>query len=387
MRQFLLQSILALSISLGLSAGFLSAAADVQNLDYQQREVEVTGEGATAEEALVNSEIAAIEAIIKTLVQSPEELGRYQPYQAQLHANRSQYLKRLKIIGKGTTESGRRFYQILFAVEVAKLRDDLIKAGIILSVSELSQQLNLPMIAVYYHDPRDQSVYATWAVERANNFLLAQQYRVVDAAAWLKLTQDDALIAQGQGKAPRLAQVLALKAKADIVIEIQIKPEQVGKSGEFTYFKTPVSVKAYEASSGEPFIVKVYERLGRDRQPEALALRGNVDVSTKAVIEEGVAGVMPLLLEDLSRHWKQNISLGQQYRLVLKNLPAAREAEFFNQLKLLVKDAKQAGKGQFLVRSSSVLGDLADQIEEKLGAQFKLSIESFDLGSAIFVCQ
>lgn len=384
MKQRLLQTVLTLALTQACLG--LPVWADVQNLEYNQRELEITGEGATAEEALANSEMAALETVVLTLVQTEQEKERYTKIYARLMAERGKYLKRLKIIGKGTTEAGRRFYQIRFAVDVGLLREDLVKAGVIVSNSELNQQLNLPMIAAYYHDPQDQSVYSAWSVERINNFLLAHQFRVVDAKVWQELAQDDSLVAQGKGNRQRLGQVLALKAKADLVIEIEIEPQQVGTSGEYTYIQTPVRVKAYEASSGEPFITKVYQRLGKDGQPEALAVKGNVDVTAKAVIEEGVAGVMPLLLEDLTRHWKQNLVKGQQYRLIFKNLKPAREQELVNSLQSLVKEVRPAGKGQFLVRYQGVLGDLADELEEELADSFGLNLESFDLGNATFVC-
>ncbi|MEZ0370417.1 MAG: hypothetical protein ACAI44_15105 [Candidatus Sericytochromatia bacterium] len=382
--------LICLCLSLGMALPGMPMArpalAEVQNMDYNQREIEITAEGKTADEALSNCEQAALEEAVKALVQTDDEQAKYQKLRAQLLGARAQYLKRLKIVGKGTTDSGGRFYTILFRVEVGQLRDTLVKAGVILSSGQLSTELNSPVIVAYYHDPLDTSSYATWSVERIHNFLLAHQFKVVDAKVWQDLAQDDALVAQGKGNAQRLGQVLALKAKADLVLEIEISPTLVGRSGDYTYIQTPVRIKAYEASSGEPFITKVYQRLNRDGQPEALAIKGNVDVTAKAVIEEAVAGVMPLLLEDLTRYWKQSLVKGQQYRLIFRNLPASREAELASDLQGLVKDIKPVSKGNYLVRYHGVLGDLADELEEKLGDSFGLKLDSFDLGNATFVC-
>ena len=382
-RLLLLICLMGLSTAPGLAP---VAIADVQNIDYGQREIEITAEGKTAEEAMSNCEQAAIETAAKSLVQTDEEQRKYAALRARLLADRAQYLKRLKIIGKGTTNSGGRFYTVLYRVEVGQLRDQLVKAGVIMSAAQLSAELKSPTIVAYYHDPLDQSAYADWSVERINNFLLAQQFRVIEAKVWQALAKDDALLAQGQGNSQRLGQVMALQAKADLVIEIEISPKLVGRSGDYTYIQTPVRVRAFEASSGEPFIVKIYQRLNREGEPEALAIKGNVDVSAKAVIEEGVAGVMPLVLEDLTRHWKQSLVKGQQYRLIFRNLPKAKEEELVTSLGPLVKELKSAGTGQYLVRYQGQLGDLADDLEEQLGESFGFELESFDLGNATFVC-
>ncbi len=371
---------------LGSPTALNPAQADVQNVNYGQREIEMSAEGLTAEEALVNCEQAAIESAIKPLVQTEEEQRKYQAIRQRLLADRALYLQRLKIVGKGTTASGGRFYKVVFKVEVGRLHEQLVKAGVILSASQLNQELNSPTIVAYYHDPRESGEYAQWSVERIYNFLLAHQFRVVDANIWQQLAQDDELLIQGQGDNRRLGQVLALKAKADLILEIQIEPKVVGQSGDYHYVQTPVHLKAFEASSGAPFIEKTYQRLNAKGQPEALSIKGNVDVSTKAVIEEAVAGVMPLMLEDLTLHWKQNLVKGQQYRLIFRNLKPEHEAELQSRLQGLVKEVKSDGTGSFLVRYPGVLGDLADELEQRLGQSHGLTLESFDLGNATFVC-
>lgn len=380
---------LSLSVLIALlsaPAAFHAANADVQNVNYGQREIEISAEGLTAEEALVNCEQAAIESALKPLVQTDEEQRKYQAIRQRLLADRAMYLQRLKIVGKGTTASGGRFYKVVFKVEVGRLHEQLVKAGVILSASQLNQELNSPTIVAYYHDPRESGEYAQWSVERIYNFLLAHQFRVVDASIWQQLAKDDELLIQGQGDNRRLGQVLALKAKADLILEVQIEPKVVGQSGEYQYVQTPVHLRAFEASSGAPFIEKTYQRLNAKGQPEALSIKGNVDVSTKAVIEEAVAGVMPLMLEDLTLHWKQNLVKGQQYRLIFRNLKPEREAELQSYLQGLVKEIKPDGTGSFLVRYPGVLGDLADELEQRFGQSHGLTLESFDLGNATFVC-
>lgn len=367
-----------------LSAG--PAWSDVQNIEYGQKEIEVSAEGATAEEALVNCEQAALEDAIKPLVHTEEEQRKYADLRSRLMADRALYIQRLKIVSKGTTGSGGRFYKVLFRVEIGKLREQLVNAGVILSASQLNQELNSPVIVAYYHNPLDTGDYAQWSVERIHHYLLAHQFRVVDAGIWRALASDDELLLQGKGSDQRLGQVMALKAKADLVLEIEIDPKVVGHSGEYSYLQTPVKLRAFEASSGEHFIEKIYQRLNAKGQPEALAIKGSVDVSTKAVIEEAVAGVMPLMLADLTKHWKQHLVMGRQYRLTFRNLKPESEAELVNQLKGLVREVKVAGSGSYLVRYQGILGDLADELEARFGERLGLTLESFDLGNATFVC-
>jgi len=382
--RLLLATLLQTLLSQGLIGG---ALADVKNIDYGVREFEVTAEGPDANQALVNCEIEALEQALKSLIQTEAEAAKYQQIREQLLSQRSQFVERLNIIGKGTTASGGRFYRIRFKVNLAALRSQLVSAGVILSHQELTEQLNHPTIAAYYHDPRDQSPYAQWSVERINNFLLAHKFRVVDPKLWQELAAEDELLLQSQGSSQRLGQAMALKARAEILLEVSIAPTIVGSSGEFTYVQTPVTVKAYEASSGQAFITKVYQRQNAQGEPEALAIRGNVDVSAKAVVEEAVAGAMPMVLADLTRHWKDNLSRGTQYQLVFQALPPAQRSRLEAELRRLVQElAPQAAADSYLVRYHGALSQLTDSIEELLEDQFTFQVETtFDLGSAHFV--
>lgn len=370
----------------GLLLGSLlqPAYADIQT-QYDQREIDVEASGASAKEALVHCEEAALASFVQILVQTEAEKQKYKAVRAELMEHRDQYVKRLKILGKGTNPDGGRFYKIRFQVQVKALRDFLIAKGVILSTQELSQQLDHPTIAVYYKDPRDQSTYATWAVERINYFLLAQSFHVVDPKVWQNLAHDDALLSQAQGSAQRLGQVMSLKANADVYIEVAIDPKIVGHSGDYTYVQTPVRVRAFEASSGEPFISKIYQRQNSKGEPEALAIKGNVDVTAKAVIEEAVAGAMPAVLADLTAHWKANLAQGKQYLLIFKNLPAAKQSELETALKVQFKDLQRKKDNEYLVRYGGNLGDLADKLETQLGSKMGFALDSFDLGKAYFV--
>lgn len=377
---------LGLATTLWLSLTAVSTA-DVQNIDYNQRELEIQAEGVNAEAALSACEIKALEEVIQSLVHTEEERSKYARLREQLLTDRTRYLKRLQILGKGTTEQGGRYYRIRFQVQVADLRKDLQQAGVILSAQALSEQLSHPTIAAYYRDPREQGEYAQWSVARINHFLLEHAFKVVDAAIWQELSHDDRLIQESHGSTARMGQLMGSQARADVLLEIEVNPQIAGQSGEYTYVQTPVRVKAYESSSGEPFITKIYQRLGRDGQPEALAIKGNVDVTAKVVIEEAVAGVMPMVLEDLTRHWKKSLALGQQYRLVFKDLAPAREAALQTGLNGLVKDLQAQGEGVYLVRYKGAINDLADSLEERLGEQVGFSTEAFDLGNAYFLCR
>lgn len=359
--------------------------ADVQNLNYGVRELEVTAEGTDANAALQNCEIMALEQALQELIQTAAEKDKYQARREGLLARRAEFVKRLNIVGKGTTASGGRFYRIRFAVDLGKLRAELVSAGVILSQQELKEQLKYPTIAAYYNDPREQSPYALWAVERLNNYLLAEEFKVIDAKVWQNLATEDDLLVQSQGSGQRLAQAMAQKARAEIFLSVQIDPRIVGRSGEFTYVQTPVQIRAYEASSGEPFITKVYQRLNRQGEPEALAIRGNVDVTAKAVIEEAVAGAMPLVLADLTRHWKENLAQGHQYRLRFNGLDAGQRSALEALLRGRSRALKTADDGSYLVRTSSQLVELTDAIEEWFEDTYKHSLKTrFDLGQAEF---
>ncbi len=358
-------------------------AADVKNIDYQFREIEISGQGPSATEAMQHCEELAISSALKELIQTDQEQEKLKPVLLRMLAQRKQYLKRLKILGKGTTAEGGRYYKVLYQVNLEQMRQELEQAGVILSAQQLREELHAPVIAAYYKDPRENGPHAQWSIERINHFLLAHEFQVVDAQVWRALSQDDALLAQSQASTQQLSRLMALKARADIYLEIEINPEVVGQSGEFTYVQIPVRVSAYESSSGEPFITKVYQRLNREGKPEALAIKGNLDVTTKAVIEESIAGAMPLVLKDLSQHWKQSLAQGQQYALHF-DLAPDQLALLLPELKALVKQLESKDPQLVMVRYPGMLGDLVDAIEETLGDKYQLKLKSFNLGKAWF---
>jgi uncharacterized protein YrrD len=363
------------------------AWADVKNLDYSVREMEIIGQGPTAEEALANAELLALEQAVLSLVQTEGEQQLYKKIEAQILAQRTKYVTRQKILGKGTTEGGGRYYKLICKVNIALLRQDLEAAKVISSTQELTQQLRNPTIMAFYQDPSNTSPYAEWAVGRVNNYLVRHSCKAVDAAVMRSLRQDDQVVAQAAGQSTRMHQALALKAQADLYMSVTVDPKVAGRSGDYTYYEAMVKVEAYEASSGQAFISKTYQRRDAQGNPEALAVRGSEDVSAKAVIEESVAGVMPQILEDLLLHWKRNVAQGSQFRVVVRGIKDTQAQELESVLRELTRGVTIKAKGDYLIRYGGVIGDLADELEERLQDRLGLSLERFDLGSAYFVIQ
>lgn len=358
--------------------------ADVKNLDYNVRELETVGTGAQAEAALADAGLKALEEVLASLVQTEAEKQALSKIRPQLLAQAEKYLKRLKILGKGTLENGGRYYKVRYQVLVKELRSDLEQAGVIVTTRQLSEQLNYPTLMAYYNNPADRSEYAKWAVDRINHFLLEHQFKVVDAHTLLSLQKDEQVLKQAAGRSDRLSQAMALRAKADIYMRVKIDLREVGRSGDYTYVQSPVQVEAFESSAGIPFIVKTYQRLDEKGQPEALAVKGSLDISRKVVIEEAIAGVMPFIMQDLLHHWKTNVVKGRQYRLSIKGLKTIQQQIFEAELARHVGEFSRQPDGSYVVRFSGILGDLADLLEAALQDKIGLTIEQFDLGQAYF---
>jgi hypothetical protein len=384
MYKVLKQSLLALTTVFLVGSWSSPLWADVKNLDYTVQELEVVGMGPNADAALLNAGMVALEQVLQTLLQTEPERQAFAKIRTDFLAQPDRYLKRLKIIAKGTHENGGRYYKILYQVQVADLRAALEKAGIIASARALSQQLNFPTLMVYYKDPADRSTYAQWSVDRIYNFLLAHQFKVIDQKVMQTLQRDDQVLAQTAGRRERLTQAMALQARADFYMRVEIEPRVVGRSGDYVFVQSPVQIQAFESSSGTPFITRTYQRFDNKGQPEALAIRGSLDISAKAVIEESVAGVMPRVMEDLLRHWKDHVARGRQYRLVVSGLKASQQVLFEEALRMQVQQCDLQSTGVYLVRYSGVLGDLADLLEESLQDKIGLTLQKFDLGSAYF---
>lgn len=287
-----------------------------------EREIEVRGEGADASAALKQSQKNAITLIASEFTHTPAEQNKLAAYLPTLHAQASTYLERLHIVSKGTLPDGGRFYVIRYRVAVGKIKEALVTKTVIPAQSEINEALQYPTLAVYFKDPLNQSEMAQWSVQRCNSLLLNQGFQIIDPKIWHELALEDQQLSKNT---PVVPQRMALKARANVFLEIDVTPKAVGQSGNYTYVQTPVRVRAFESSSGRPFLEKEYQRMNSQGEPEALAISGSVDVSTKAVIEEAVAGVMPSIIQDLTRHWKESMAKGSQYRLVFQPpLNAAR---------------------------------------------------------------
>lgn len=358
--------------------------ADVENLDYKIRKVEISGEGEDINKATTDASIKALEQVIFTLVQTEEEKNKYSNIRNDFITNVGKYVEKLKIISKSTTNTGRSV-KILFQVNVESLRKDLIDKKIISSTQELSEKLDNPKIMVFYDTSRGDkkdSEYSKWSVGRINNYLISQNFKTVDESAIDNLRKDDKLIAQSGGVKDKLDQAIALSTKADLYMSVRIQLSIAGKSGDFTYVQTPVEVKAYESSSGIPFIIKTYQRLDKNGEPEALSIKGNLDVSSKVVIEEAVAGVMPKIEEDLLKHWKSSVAKGRQYVIILDGVTKDKKIKFYETLKSLCTDIIERDN-KYIIRFKGSFDDLKDNLEEKVSS-IGIVMSQTDLGRAIF---
>ncbi len=339
----------------------------------KHKDISVRGEGNKAKLALLDARHKAIDFIVKDLVQTDSEREKLEQFLPTLHANAKRYVKRLKIEAKGTTASGGRFYTIRYRVDVQSLKEALVQQAVIPAQSELNEALNFPTLAVYFKDPLNTSEAALWSVQRCNSLLVDQGFQVIAPEVWQALGKEDLKLSQIVNP-----QRMALKAKANVFLEISIEPQVTGKSGDYTYVHTPVRIRAFEASSGQPFLDKFYARKTPGGEPEAFAIEGNLDTSTKVVVEEAVAGVMPMIVRDLSKHWKESLSVGRQYRLFFSE-PLSQEQLTILKSKVKAYDAKA---GEIQVRYAGELADLADELEEALEPHYVL--QSVDLGQAHF---
>ena len=151
--------------------------ADVENLDYDLRKVEITGIGNTADEAMKDAYIKSIEEIVFTMVQTEQEKKKYTDNRNNFINNVDKYTKKLQILSKGSTDKG-RYYKITFEVKVGELKKDLIAAGIITTTKELTSKLDNPTIMVYYdisYGGDKENEYAKTAISRVNNYLLSDK--------------------------------------------------------------------------------------------------------------------------------------------------------------------------------------------------------------------
>jgi len=342
----------------------------VENIDYGIEKVTSTGLGNDVNTALKNAEISALESVIFTLVQTDEEKNSYQTIKNKFVEDRKNYVKMIKIVGKKSTDAGREI-TVNFEIDKGKLKNDLVDLKIISSVKKLSESLGNPKIMAFYYERDNKDQYSKWAIARANDYLLRQGFKVVDEETILNLRNDDKFISKLGGRDAE--QEIAVQTSADIYMSLKIQLREAGKSGDYTYMKTPVEVDAFYSNSGEQFIKKLYRRLNKDGEEEALAIKGDIDTSAKVVIEEAVAGVMKDVTNDLLLKWKNSIKDGMEYSILVKGLDDKKLATLTSYLKsvCLGVDLKN---GKYTIKYKGKLITLIDEIEEKYEDSLGLSL-------------
>lgn len=359
--------------------------SEIENLDYNTRKITSTGKGESLGEALEDSKFKALELALTDLIQTNEEKNKYLQIETEIKTNIDNYISREKIISKMSTENSKEI-TIKYSVNIGELKSFLIKRNVLKSVGDIVIDLENPKIMVIYdiYSEKDNQ-YSLWSVSRANNYLLEKGFLTVDQKSINELKKDESFLKklsvtnQKFSEKPdnsKIETMIAAENNADYILKISLKLTESGRSGEYTFVSTPVSVSAFKSISGDSFINKTYSRLDKDANPESLAIKGSIDISKKAVIEEAVAGVMPLIEKDLLNEWKNDLKKGKEYIISFKDSPSVSKMEFIEYLKSLSKEFKQK-ENNFLIRFEGSADDLTEMIEEHFQDKVFLEYQNY----------
>jgi len=201
--------------------------------------------------------------------------------------------------------SGRNGFRVVknVRVNVALLRSELERMGVLVARADLVMQVGLPMIMVIPETPSGQTplqVFETNPVARHSaavieSFLTARRYDVIVPRASEQLNDLASVQAQLRGNEQDISYQLSLALGADIYITF---------SGQVDNNQARVSISAHETTTAR--------LLGSEtgfsaRRPGA---------SPEALVEEAINGAIQNVLARVTEFWIEDTRRGIQYKLI-----------------------------------------------------------------------
>lgn len=335
----------------------LPAVAEVKNVDYDSMEVpSVNGLGSELKDAIREARAQAILKGIDKLAQTPAEKQAFEAHrQAILYDLQDQFVKAHEMTDK-YKQSGKTGVEISAVLNLKALRNALIERKVIQAVVDLASELGAPKILAFFEFNAGQKpdVDTGWAIDRVNNYFQAHDVEVVLKEEIERLMRDDAQIRAA--KAGSGLETMAQKAAADVFIRVKGKFEETRRSGDYRFAQATVSLEAVDTGTQKVLATA-------NGQSRELAIKGTIETSRKAAIEEAVGGVSDQLFQDLLKGWKSALADGRSYLLVIKG--SGDMAGVKSRLQALCGNVTDKGGGQLQVKYKGSLSDLGRKLRKE----------------------
>ncbi|PIQ24460.1 hypothetical protein COW36_24735 [bacterium (Candidatus Blackallbacteria) CG17_big_fil_post_rev_8_21_14_2_50_48_46] len=338
----------------------------------------VTGEGTSADAARLDAFRNAIAQAVGVYVQADTVVENYVTKSDKIRTNSKGFIKSFKMLNESKSSG---VVSAVYRVEVSTqpLQQDVKDV-----VGSEFRNVGHPTVSVvgwYKGRNRLEDEVNDFAVTAMNRSLLKRGYKVVDGWLIEKLRKEDAAIVKASGAVQQsnfdqVAQMIANKLKADIYVTTY---------GSIQGGKASVSTKMYNSYTGQIF--------GSDTGYGIM--RANSVADAKAAVATAVSAGMEKTLGQVSSHWQDVLTNGQEYIVVLDGYKGGKERRVFK--KLLedgdgvteVKQLNAAGShAEFSVYSTTKPVDFFDSLidaAEEEGLKFVNDEAVIRGGRAIFI--
>jgi len=224
-------------------------------------------------------------------------------------------------------DTGRNGFRITknVRVNVAMLRAELERMGVLIARADLAAQVGLPMIMVIPETPSGQTPLqvfeanplARQAAGVIESFLTARRYDVIVPRAAEQLNDLASVQSQHRGNEVDIAYQLSLALGADVYITF---------SGQVDNNQARVVIRAYETTTAR---LLGTETGFSERRPGA---------SQEALVEEAINGAIQNVLARITEFWIEDTRRGIQYKLILNVIGSFSQRQLTD-LQFAVSDA------------------------------------------------
>lgn len=275
----------------------------------------VTGEGTSSESARLDAFRNAIAQAVGVYVQADTVVENYVTKSDKIRTNSKGFIKSFKLLKESKVEG---VVTAVYQVEVATqpLQEDVQDV-----VGAEFRNVGHPTVSVvgwYKGRNRLEDEANDFAVTALNRALIKRGYKVVDG--WLvdKMRAEDAAIVKASGAVQQsnfdqVAQMIANKLKADIYVTTY---------GSLQNGKASVSTKMYNSYTGQIF----------GSETGYGAMRSGSWADAKAAVAAAINSSMDKTLAQVSAHWQDVLTQGQEYIVVLDGYKGGKERRIFKKL-------------------------------------------------------
>lgn len=332
-------------------------AAEVKNVDYDSMSVSgINGLGAELKDAIREARAQAILKGVEKLAQTPAEKQAFEAHrQAILYDMQDQFVKSHEMIDK-FKQSGKTGVEIDAVLNLKAIREALISRKVIQAVADIASELGAPKILAYFEFQGGQrpDVDTGWAIDRVNNYFQAHDVEVVLKEEVERLMREDNEIKAA--KAGSGLETMAKKAAADVFIRVKGEFVETRQSGDYRFAQATVSLEAVDTGTQKVLATA-------NGQSRELAIKGTIETSRKAAIEEAVGGVSDQLFQDLLKGWKVALADGRTYLLVIKG--SGNLAAIKGKLGQMCTSVTEKAPGQFQVTFKGSLSQLGRTLRKE----------------------